>query len=73
MIKSVLNFIFQKSGISLKINNSQPSLVNLNEDPQLTEMLLYMLKDGVNKVGLMKEGSTHDIQLNGVLIAEDHW
>ena len=50
-----------------------PNLVNLNEDPQLSEMLLYVLKDGKSHVGRMKEDSTHEIQLNGALIADNHW
>ena len=28
------------------MDNRLPNLVNLNEDPQLSEMLLYMLKEG---------------------------
>jgi len=28
------------------VDNRLPNLVNLNEDPQLSEMLLYMLKEG---------------------------
>ena len=35
----------QRAG-TLKIDNRLPNLVNLNEDPQLSEMLLYVLKDG---------------------------
>ena len=69
----IFHFAIQKSGVSLNINSIQPSLVNLNEDPQLNEMLLYVLKEGVNRVGLMLDGCTHDIQLTGALIAEDHW
>ena len=29
-----------------KIDNRMPNLVNLNEDPQLSEMLIYILKEG---------------------------
>ena len=29
-----------------KVDNRRPNLVNLNEDPQLSEMLIYILKDG---------------------------
>ena len=28
------------------MDNRLPNLVNLNEDPQLSEMLLYILKEG---------------------------
>lgn len=55
------------------MDNHLPNLVNLNEDPQLSEMLLYMVKEGVTTVGKYKPSSSHDIQLSGVLIADDHW
>lgn len=42
----MLSFLLQKAGISFKVDNRLPNLVNLNEDPQLSEMLLYMLKEG---------------------------
>ncbi|XP_044288545.1 kinesin-like protein KIF14 [Varanus komodoensis] len=62
----------QKAGITFKVDNSLPNLVNLNEDPQLSEMLLYMIKEGETTVGKCKPHSRHDIQLSGVLIADDH-
>ncbi|MEE6519276.1 hypothetical protein FKM82_030938, partial [Ascaphus truei] len=62
----------RKAGITLKMDNRLPNLVNLNEDPQLSEMLLYMIKEGQTTVGMSSAGSGHDIQLSGALIAEDH-
>ncbi|CAM5171552.1 unnamed protein product, partial [Natator depressus] len=62
----------QKAGITFKMDNRLPNLVNLNEDPQLSEMLLYMIKEGQTTVGKYKPNSRHDIQLSGVLIADDH-
>uniref|UniRef100_A0A8C0HG58 Kinesin family member 14 n=1 Tax=Chelonoidis abingdonii TaxID=106734 RepID=A0A8C0HG58_CHEAB len=62
----------QKAGITFKMDNRLPNLVNLNEDPQLSEMLLYMIKEGQTTVGKYKPNSHHDIQLSGVLIADDH-
>ncbi|XP_048354405.1 kinesin-like protein KIF14 isoform X2 [Sphaerodactylus townsendi] len=62
----------QKAGITFKMDNSLPNLVNLNEDPQLSEMLLYMIKEGQTTVGKCKPNSGHDIQLSGALIADDH-
>ncbi len=64
---------FQKSGISFSVDNKRPNLVNLTEDPQLSETLLYMLKGGTTKVGRMTEKSVHDIKLSGPLIADNHW
>ncbi|KAK7889810.1 hypothetical protein WMY93_025370 [Mugilogobius chulae] len=60
----------QKAGVTFKVDNSLPNLVNLNEDPQLSEMLLYMIQEGQTTVGRNK--STHDIQLTGALIADQH-
>ncbi|XP_026527495.1 kinesin-like protein KIF14 [Notechis scutatus] len=62
----------QKAGITFKVDSSLPNLVNLNEDPQLSEMLLYMIKKGETTVGKCKPNSCHDIQLSGILIADDH-
>ncbi|XP_019346753.2 kinesin-like protein KIF14 [Alligator mississippiensis] len=62
----------QKAGITFKMDNRLPNLVNLNEDPQLSELLLYMIKGGETTVGKYKPNSAHDIQLSGVLIADDH-
>ncbi|CAI8018068.1 Kinesin-like protein unc-104 [Geodia barretti] len=44
-----------------------PHLVNLNEDPLMSECLLYYIKDGTTKAG-----SGGDIQLNGEFILEKH-
>ncbi|XP_023146712.2 kinesin-like protein KIF14 [Amphiprion ocellaris] len=62
----------QKAGVTFKVDNRLPNLVNLNEDPQLSEMLLYMIKEGRTTVGKLKSGSSHDIQLTGALIADQH-
>ncbi|XP_078141760.1 kinesin-like protein KIF14 [Centroberyx gerrardi] len=62
----------QKAGVTFKVDNRLPNLVNLNEDPQLSEMLLYMIKEGQTRVGKHKSESAHDIQLAGALIADQH-
>ncbi|GCB74803.1 hypothetical protein scyTo_0003896 [Scyliorhinus torazame] len=62
----------QKAGITFKVDNSLPNLVNLNEDPQISEVLLYMIKEGQTRVGKQGPNSKHDIQLSGALIADDH-
>ena len=38
-------YYLQRTG-ALQVNNRLPNLVNLSEDPQLSEMLLYILKNG---------------------------
>ncbi|XP_062411440.1 kinesin-like protein KIF14 isoform X3 [Sardina pilchardus] len=62
----------QRAGVTFKVDNRLPNLVNLNEDPQLSEMLLYMIREGQTKVGRLKSESAHDIQLSGALIADNH-
>ncbi|XP_029551324.1 kinesin-like protein KIF14 isoform X2 [Salmo trutta] len=62
----------QKAGVTFAVDNRLPNLVNLNEDPQLSEMLLYMIKEGQTEVGQHKSESPHDIQLSGALIADRH-
>ncbi|XP_070688470.1 kinesin-like protein KIF14 [Pempheris klunzingeri] len=62
----------QKAGVTFKVDNRLPNLVNLNEDPQLSEMLLYMIKEGRTTVGKLTSESSHDIQLTGALIADQH-
>ncbi|XP_066881855.1 kinesin-like protein KIF14 [Kogia breviceps] len=62
----------QKAGITFQMDNRLPNLVNLNEDPQLSEILLYMIKEGTTTVGKYKPNSSRDIQLSGVLIADEH-
>ncbi|XP_056132828.1 kinesin-like protein KIF14 [Lampris incognitus] len=62
----------QRAGVAFKVDNRLPNLVNLNEDPQLSEMLLYMIKEGQTRVGNLKSESAHDIQLTGALIADQH-
>lgn len=63
------------AGVSAtKVENKQPHLVNLNEDPQLSEILLYMLPEGHTKVGRQRDDSGDvDIQLSGALISDYHW
>jgi hypothetical protein len=43
--------LLEKSGVAaVKVDNQLPNLVNLNEDPQLSELLLYVIKCGQTKV-----------------------
>nr|KAG5712584.1 hypothetical protein BaRGS_011558 [Batillaria attramentaria] len=62
-----------KSGVAVMVDNQLPNLVNLNEDPQLSELLLYVIKTGQTKVGRKRSTASHDIQLSGALIADNHW
>ena len=59
--------------MSSKVDPDQPCLMNLNEDPQLSEVLFYMIKEGITRVGRMRDDCNLDIQLNGALVADEHW
>ncbi|KAK7144684.1 hypothetical protein R3I94_010946 [Phoxinus phoxinus] len=49
-----------------------PHLVNLNEDPLMSECLLYYIKDGITRVGREDANSRQDIVLSGHFIKEEH-
>lgn len=49
-----------------------PHLINLNEDPTLSECLLYYIKDGVTKLGTSEAELPQDIQLSGSHILKEH-
>ncbi|XP_027870722.1 kinesin-like protein KIF1B isoform X6 [Xiphophorus couchianus] len=49
-----------------------PHLVNLNEDPLMSECLLYYIKDGITRVGQADTERRQDIVLSGAHIKEEH-
>uniref|UniRef100_A0A087XY08 plus-end-directed kinesin ATPase n=2 Tax=Poecilia formosa TaxID=48698 RepID=A0A087XY08_POEFO len=49
-----------------------PHLVNLNEDPLMSECLLYYIKDGITKVGRENAKTRQDIVLSGHFIKDEH-
>ncbi|XP_036019637.1 kinesin-like protein KIF1B isoform X9 [Mus musculus] len=49
-----------------------PHLVNLNEDPLMSECLLYYIKDGITRVGQADAERRQDIVLSGAHIKEEH-
>ncbi|CAH8438420.1 unnamed protein product [Schistosoma intercalatum] len=49
-----------------------PHLVNLNEDPAMSECLIYYLKEGKTIVGRLESESRVDIGLSGPLIHNEH-
>ncbi|XP_068687799.1 kinesin-like protein unc-104 isoform X4 [Montipora foliosa] len=50
----------------------RPHVVNLNEDPLMSECLLYYVKEGITRVGQAGARSHQDIQLNGENILQEH-
>ncbi|KAK9506627.1 hypothetical protein O3M35_008523 [Rhynocoris fuscipes] len=74
--------VFAEMGVAVKEDGDTvgvfspkktPHLVNLNEDPSMSECLLYYIKDGLTRVGSGGEANVpQDIQLNGSHILGEH-
>ncbi|CAH2043360.1 unnamed protein product, partial [Iphiclides podalirius] len=63
-----------KEGITVGVYSPKktPHLVNLNEDPNLSECLIYYIKDGVTRLGTSEANLPQDIQLSGSHILSEH-
>ncbi|CAL8148135.1 unnamed protein product [Orchesella dallaii] len=73
--------VFAEMGVAVKEDGGTvgvfspkktPHLVNLNEDPFMSECLLYYIKDGVTRVGSADSETPQDIQLYGAFIEDQH-
>jgi len=51
----------------------RPRLVKLAENPQLSETLDYVVREGRLVVGRWMPDATSDILLRGPLITQSHW
>ncbi|KAG7312378.1 hypothetical protein JYU34_001867 [Plutella xylostella] len=63
-----------KEGITVGVFSPKktPHLVNLNEDPNLSECLIYYIKDGETRLGTAEANVPQDIQLSGSHILSEH-
>ncbi|KYR00493.1 kinesin-3 [Tieghemostelium lacteum] len=59
-------------GVAIKVVSSIPHLVNLNEDPLMSESLLYYVKEGITRIGRSDSQIPQDIILNGLNIHKEH-
>lgn len=73
--------VFAEMGVAVKEDGDTvgvfspkktPHLVNLNEDPNLSECLLYYIKDGITRLGTHEANAPQDIQLSGSHILKEH-
>ena len=72
--------VFAEMGVSVKDGMTvgvyspkcTPHLVNLNEDPFMSECLIYYIKEGVTKVGSAELNLAQHIQLCGSHILDEH-
>ncbi len=68
-----LGISIEKGFVGLSTPKNMPHLVNLSDDPLLTECLVYNLKPGTTNVGNSDiDGQTAQIRLNGSQILADH-
>ncbi|XP_034243947.1 kinesin-like protein unc-104 isoform X6 [Thrips palmi] len=73
--------VFAEMGVAVKEDGitvgvfspkKTPHLVNLNEDPFMSECLIYYIKDGVTRVGSCDANIPQDIHLSGSFIQSEH-
>ncbi|XP_025987117.1 kinesin-like protein unc-104 isoform X2 [Solenopsis invicta] len=73
--------VFAEMGVAVKEDGvtvgvfspkKTPHLVNLNEDPLMSECLIYYIKDGFTRIGSAEAQVPQDIQLCGPHILREH-
>ncbi|KAI9295308.1 kinesin-domain-containing protein [Neoconidiobolus thromboides FSU 785] len=69
-----LGITIEKNDVGVHSPKRTPHLVNLNEDPLMSECLIYSLKLGITKVGLMESEEERDVEikLSGTSILPNH-
>ncbi|ORX53879.1 kinesin-domain-containing protein [Piromyces finnis] len=58
--------------LGLRSPQKIPHLVNLNEDPLMSECLLYQIRPGITRVGKYKVSTNAEILLTGVNVKDNH-
>ncbi|KAH9894077.1 kinesin-domain-containing protein [Cubamyces lactineus] len=67
-----LGITVEKNNVGVHTPKKMPHLVNLNEDPLMSECLIYQLKPGRTDVGRLDSDKPATIKLSGASIAEEH-
>ncbi|KDQ65088.1 hypothetical protein JAAARDRAFT_146452 [Jaapia argillacea MUCL 33604] len=67
-----LGITVEKNLVGVHTPKKMPHLVNLNEDPLMSECLIYQLKPGHTMVGNMETSKSAAIRLSGENIREEH-
>lgn len=67
-----LGITVEKNNVGVHTPKKMPHLVNLNEDPLMSECLIYQLKPGRTTVGRMDSEKAVHIRLSGDNILEEH-
>jgi kinesin family member 1 len=67
-----LGISIEKGFVGLSTPKKMPHLVNLSDDPLLTECLVYNIKPGQTRVGNIDQENAAEIRLNGSKIRQQH-
>ncbi|KIY73283.1 kinesin-domain-containing protein [Cylindrobasidium torrendii FP15055 ss-10] len=67
-----LGITVEKNNVGVHTPKKMPHLVNLNEDPLMSECLIYQLKPGTTAVGRLDSEKQLAIRLSGDNILEEH-
>ncbi|GBC06139.1 hypothetical protein RclHR1_06640017 [Rhizophagus clarus] len=67
-----LGIMVEKNAVGVHPPKKVPHLVNLNEDPLMSECLVYQIKPGKTRVGRLESESHADIRLSGENILDEH-
>lgn len=67
-----LGITMDRDFVGVHTPKKAPHLVNLNEDPLMSECLVYRLKPGITKVGSLDMDTPSDIRLSGSNILAEH-
>ncbi|KAG9096061.1 kinesin-like protein Klp8 [Ceratobasidium sp. 370] len=67
-----LGITVEKNHVGVHTPKKMPHLVNLNEDPLMSECLIYQLKHGTTTVGRVDSSKAPTIRLTGDNIKEEH-
>ncbi|GAA5988788.1 hypothetical protein JCM11641_004851, partial [Rhodosporidiobolus odoratus] len=67
-----LGITIEKNLVGVHTPKKMPHLVNLNEDPLMSECLIYQIKMGKTTVGNLDSDKPADIKLSGTNIHDEH-
>ncbi|RPD62104.1 kinesin-domain-containing protein [Lentinus tigrinus ALCF2SS1-7] len=67
-----LGITVDKNNVGVHTPKKMPHLVNLNEDPLMSECLIYQIKPGKTEVGRLDSEKQLSIRLSGESIAAEH-
>ncbi|KAI8331620.1 hypothetical protein EDC96DRAFT_527066 [Choanephora cucurbitarum] len=67
-----LGITIEKNDMGVYTPKTIPFIVNLNEDPLMSECLMYQIKPGLTKLGRQDSDVPADIRLSGSNIQDEH-